>query len=334
VNEVGWRESRIPLTYRLGEIRLFARSLRLMEYKAPFPALSGDPDALAASAGPLPPGFHGRLLRSHPIPAPLPRSCRVEGALRYVPQQYRRYVTDLGGSFDKYLAKFSSKTRANLRKKVRRFEEHCGGTSRWAVYRLPEEMDRFHALARSLSANTYQERLLDAGLPAGEEFLEGMRRAAAEDRVRAFLLFHGEKPVAYLYCPSSDGVLVYDYLGYDPEYRSLSPGTVLQYHAFDSLFAEGRWRLFDFTQGEGAHKELFATGSTLCADLYYLRPSAGIRVALAAHAALESFSGWVVRTLDRLGLKARIKRFFRAFAGRKRPPGPEAAPPPPVDGAG
>ncbi len=317
-----WRESRIPLTFRLGEFRIFTRVLRLAEYKAPFFLLRGDPDALAASAGPLPPGLHGRLLRSHPIEAPLPRRARAAGALRYAPQQYKRYVTDLSGTFDTYLSKFSSKTRANLRKKVRRFEEHCEGTARWQLYRSPGEMAEFHRLARLVSAHTYQERLLDAGLPADAAFLDGMRGAAAEDRVRAYLLFHGEKPVAYLYCPSRDGVLVYDYLGYDPAYRALSPGTVLQYHAFDALFAEGRWRLFDFTQGEGDHKEFFATASTLCADLYYLRPTLGNRVAIATHAAMESFSAWVVRTLDRLGLKARIKRFLRGLAPGKKPAAP------------
>ena len=38
-----------------------------------------------------------------------------------------------------------------------------------------------------------------------------------------------------------------------------------------SLFAEQRFAAFDFTEGEGQHKELFATRSRLCGDVYVLR---------------------------------------------------------------
>lgn len=330
----GWRESSVALTCRIGEFRLLSRTLRVAECTAQFLDLSGDPDALVASAAPLAQGLQGRLIRSHPVPERIPVRARVGGAIRYAPRQYRRFWTDLQGPFEQYMAKFSSKTRANLRKKVRRFGEHCGGAASWRVYRSPAELEEFLGLARAVSAKTYQERLLDAGLPADEGFLEAVRRGAERDEVRAFLLFHGETPVAYLYCPSREGVLVYDYLGYDPAYRTLSPGTVLQYHAFESLFAEGRWRLFDFTEGEGDHKQLFATGNTLCADLYYLRPTLRNRLSLGTHVAIESLSGWIVRLLDRFGVKAKVKRFFRGLSFRRRQPDAAEAPPTATDASG
>ena len=44
-----------------------------------------------------------------------------------------------------------------------------------------------------------------------------------------------------------EGIVDYAYLGYDPDYLHLSVGTVLQWLALDSLFAERRFRFFDFT---------------------------------------------------------------------------------------
>jgi hypothetical protein len=77
-----------------------------------------------------------------------------------------------------------------------------------------------------------------------------LRRAtlAAGGQVRAYLLFDGERP--YLYCPVQGDVVIYRYLGYDPDYARMSVGTVLQWLALEELFREARFRMFDFTEGE------------------------------------------------------------------------------------
>jgi CelD/BcsL family acetyltransferase involved in cellulose biosynthesis len=106
-------------------------------------------------------------------------------------------------------------------------------------------------------------------------------------------------------------VLIYQFLGYDPTLANLSPGTVLQFLAFKSLFAEARFQKFDFTQGAGQHKETFATGSWDCGDLFYFRKTAGNLALVAAHAGLAAVSdgaGWLA---SRLGVKRRLKRFLR-----------------------
>ncbi len=73
--------------------------------------------------------------------------------------------------------------------------------SPWKVYKAPGEMPEFFRLARAVSKITYQEKLLDAGLPDSEEFRHEMERLAQQGRVRGFILFYQNKPVSYLYCP-------------------------------------------------------------------------------------------------------------------------------------
>jgi CelD/BcsL family acetyltransferase involved in cellulose biosynthesis len=253
----------------------------------------------------------GILLRSHPIPEKLPRIGRARNRLRYVPSQYERRYIDLDGTFDEYLKRFSSKSRSTLRRKVRKFAKLCGGEPTWRTYRTPKEMEEFYRLAREVSRRTYQERLLDAGLPETDEFKEEMLQAADRDGARAYLLFHEERPVAYLHCPIHDGVVFYGYLGYDPEYAKWSPGTVLQHLALEKLFTEADLTMFDFTEGEGAHKSFFSTHSVLCADIYYLKRSLRNRCLVRLHTLLDAFSRALVRLLDRLGLKERIKRLIR-----------------------
>ena len=157
-----------------------------------------------------------------------------------------------------------------LQRKVRAFA--TGGALDVRDYHQPSCLPEFRRLGRVISTKTYQEKLYAAGLPDDDSYWTEAAGLAAVNRLRAYILFRLGEPAAYLMCPvTEDGTLIYEHLGYDPGFARSSPGTVLQYVAFERLFAEGRFRLFDFTEGEGAHKALFSTGSARCADIYYFR---------------------------------------------------------------
>jgi len=50
---------------------------------------------------------------------------------------------DLGRSFAEYEAKFSSKTRSTIRRKIKKYAEYCGGRIPWKTYGPPTEMNEF-----------------------------------------------------------------------------------------------------------------------------------------------------------------------------------------------
>ena len=75
--------------------------------------------------------------------------------------------------------------------------------------------------------------------------------------------------------------------------------------------SEGGFRLFDYGQGEGTHKQTFSTDSVRCADLYYFRRSLRVGFLVALHGGLDGLSRKVGAILQRLGLKSRIKKLFR-----------------------
>jgi hypothetical protein len=164
------RTRTVRLRYQLGEVPLFSVGFELCVLSTHFTRLGKSPEdtreAVEASAA----KGDGILLRSHPIPEKLPRIGRARNRLRYVPSQYERRYIDLDGTFDEYLKRFSSKSRSTLRRKVRKFAKLCGGEPTWRTYRTPKEMEEFYRLAREVSRRTYQERLLDAGLPETDEF--------------------------------------------------------------------------------------------------------------------------------------------------------------------
>lgn len=307
-----WVAKSIQLKFLLGEIPLFAVKFPALVFSAHFTNLTTDLDE------PRPPfeRFSSRLeailIRSHPVDGELAPLDLSSQSIRYVPAQYRRYYIDLQTTFADYLGKFSSKSRSTLQRKVRKFAEFSGGEAIWREFRYREQMEEFYRLAREVSEKTYQEKLLNVGLPTGDDFRQELLDLSSRDLARGYLLFHGEKAIAYLYCPVQEGIMLYHNLGYDPDYKQWSPGTVLQYLVLERVFAEGTFRMFDFTEGQGPHKEFFSTGSTQCADIYYLRPTFRNLLLLKLHYGLSALSGATVKGLDRLGLKARIKKLIRA----------------------
>ena len=257
----------------------------------------------------------GFCVHSIPLTGEVPPVRRIQDYLCYVPLKYSHYYIDLSISFDDYKRKFSSKTRSTVSRKITRYAKHCGGSIPWRLYKHPHEMREFFRHARAVSSNTYQERLLDAGLPDSEDFVLEMEALAANRQVRAYILFDGDRPVSYLYCPAREGVLTYAYVGYDPEYMKLSVGTVLQWLALEQLFEEQCFRYFDFTEGQSEHKRLFATHQVQCANIIFLKRTFRNAALVYGHLLMGRCSSSLGDSLERFGLKSKIKRLLR-FAGR------------------
>lgn len=306
-----WHLRPIPFKFQLSDWTLLSVSLpmqvraeRLVEQTPPVETLTPPMDDRLADS-------QGFLIRGLPVATELPILRRVGEYLCYVPLQYQHCYIDLGTSFEQYQQKFSSKTRSTINRKIKKFREHCGGALAWKTYKTPGEMREFFRHARAISKLTYQERLLDAGIPGDETFIAQAESLAAGDTVRAYILFDGERPVSYLYCPVQEGVLIYAYLGYDPEYMRLSVGTVLQWLAIEQLFEEGVFLYFDFTEGQSDHKRLFATHQRQCANVYLLRNTLRNAMVVQSHRLMNRVSNALGAAMDRLGVKAKLKRLLR-----------------------
>lgn len=268
-----------PIRFQIGARTLASvpRNLRRIEQTLDA-AIAGEVPALP----PLAPGEDGYSLISLPVPRMAAARRQAGELIVHLRQAYTRYFVDLTLGVDAWLAGLSGNTRNGLKRKQRRLAEANGGAIDIRTYRTPAELADFHALARSVSATTYQEKLLEAGLPTDDAFLHEMRDLAAADRVRAWLLFLRGAPIAYLYCPADGDTLVYDLLGHDPAHNDLSPGVVLLAAALADVMADGRFTRMDFTSGEGQHKRTFATDGVPCVDLLLLRPTLANRLVLGA----------------------------------------------------
>ncbi len=259
----------------------------------------------------LNPKLDGVYRPSEPLSPETPLLTVGKTHIRYVESGFERRFIDLRTDFESYMSRFSGKTRSSIKRKVRKFKDASKGEIEWSVYRSATEMDRFHSLASEISKLTYQEKLFDAGIPTDAAFLDGMRALADADAVRGFILFLDDKPISYLYLPVDNGRVIYNYLGFDPACAKYSPGTVLQLLALEFLFSENSYRVFDFTEGDGAHKKLFSTNERHCGNVFYLRPTIKNRFILRLHLVVRWSSDFANDLILKLGLKERLRQILR-----------------------
>jgi len=296
-------ETSLPL--RIGARTLFTLRRRLVRR-----GLSLE-EALAGGLPALPPlqeSEHGYMVTALPAALTAALTERHAGLKPFARQSYRRSYARLDQDFDAYLGGFSAKSRSTCRRKLRKFAERSGEAIDVRCYRTEEEIGHFFGQARAVSAKTYQERLLDAGLPQGEAALKEMRMLARAGRARGWLLFLDGAPIAYLWAPAQGSTLVYAYLGFDPAFAEHSPGTVLQLEAMRQLMDERAFRLFDFSEGEGQHKRQFATGGVDCVDLLLVRPTAGNLLACHALSGFDRGVALAKKAVSTLGLSRALRR--------------------------
>lgn len=311
-----WKRASVSIAYRLGEVAVASWKLSALVRKDHFTELAEGTGLDSLPVESLTGETNALFVPCHPVSTPPPTIVTRGDTLIYTPKVFKNYFVDLSslGDFQAYLAQFSSRSRSTLLRKVRKFEKENGEGVEFREFAVGDDFDEFFRLAGPISEQSYQERLLDAGLPRGPEFIAGIKARAARGDALAWLLFFRGKPVSYVLSLVDNGVATYDYVGYREDAQHLSPGTVLQYLILESLFERKRVRIFDFTEGEGEHKRFFSTGSQLCAKSYVFRRTliSGLRV--RSHRSLDGLSDATVRLLDKLGLKRHIKALIRRMA--------------------
>ncbi len=163
----------------------------------------------------------------------------------------------LPADFEGYLQQLDKKQRHEIRRKLRRAEEHSEGGEKIAWYivgpedNLPDEMEKFMALMAASHPNKAQF-LQDSHNRA---FFRAItpRLAACGWLMLSFLTVNDQPAAAYLNFDYNNRVLVYNSGLLSTEFAHLSPGIVLLTYIIQYAIAQGR-SVFDFLQGNEEYK--------------------------------------------------------------------------------
>ena len=232
--------SQFHVDFRLGPCRLARTALEVRIVDLGEAAVFGKDIDLS-------PILDGQLfLRSVPerlVPGILQQG---NSAVVYPFYHYDRCWVATEGDFDVYLASFSKTSRKGLRRRTKQLASASGGALDIRHFSTGDVMAAYHADARMISAKTFQERLMDDGLPDSDDFRREMIRKAKSDQCYGSILYLDGQPISYLYCERQGSGWIAVYGGFDPAHARLSPGTVHLLSVLESAFGDPGCDLFDF----------------------------------------------------------------------------------------
>jgi len=300
------RNSRAVFRYSIGDFCLFQVGFDTLLSHSPFDP-EGEPFEFPQKDPDFPDGINAISYSGAIVAEDFPRLRRRRSGFYYVPNRRINYYIDLQQTFAAYLDGFSAKTRNTLKRRTRQISQ----TMEFRCFRTADEVLDFHQAARQVAPKTYQERLFAGAIPDSPEFVAKMQAAAERDGFRGFTLSLNGRPVSYLYLPIENGVVVYGYLGYDPEFAKLSVGTALLYLALEKVFSENAHRYFDFTYGVGQTKRMFGRSACFRGDVYFFRWTARNLATVLGHFAVERLSESLGKILSALGLRETVRKLMR-----------------------
>ena len=137
------------------------------------------------------------------------------------------FLQELPDSPEVFLNTLGAKTRATLRRKIKKLAQVTGVGVNAVRVDSPESVAAFLAAATDVSQRSWQHRVLGARISTdnrSQTFFEGLAR---HQLLRAYLLTAGGKAYAFVVGYQYQGVFHYAELGYDAEVAHLSPGTIL-----------------------------------------------------------------------------------------------------------
>jgi len=312
-----WTRSVEPLRFFVGGRDLGALHIPALTLNVPFTHLSTSLEDTAPPWETLPPEIEAAVVPAQPVDNDPPRLALPPGMVRYVGPATTRFFVDLRGTFTEYLHKFGAKQRYDMTRKPRKFAEFSGGQIQWREFRSADELQLFYCLANQISERSWGVELGGHGF-AGRVSEAELQELAGRDLARGYVLFHGDRPVAYVFCREQHEHLLYQYIAYDQDYAKWSPGAVLLYLILERLFEEREYEFLDLGEGTLGYKSFFSNRSIRCVRVIYFRRTPRNLAIACTHHALCATSVAAGRLLAQIGLKQGIRHWLM---GKMRRPG-------------
>ncbi len=206
-----------------------------------------------------------------------------------------RYI-ELGKTFDEYLNGLKSKSRTNIKAKVRKFLQKSPGKVDCKRVQNEGDVDWFHSDARRVAEQSWRHRSLGERFGHPSLDLDSLKDLARSGMLRAYLLSCDSTPLAYVVGYQLQGVYQYAETAFSEEFSDRSPGIALLYMLLEDLHSFDRPDFFNFGTGDGYAKRLFANRTTVDNEVLLVRRTLRNRLRVASH---RSFRGtlWLAKRL-------------------------------------
>ena len=228
------------------------------------------------------------------------------------------FTVPLPKSSEEFYRSLGSKTRQELRRKQQKLERDISGPIRIRCFREAAEFDEAIQAAEEVAKKSYL-RGLGVGFDVGAETRELLRVKSQKGWLRTYVLYAGDRPVAFWMGDLLEGTFGGNFTGYDPDIAKYSPGMYLMAKVIEGFCnsSEATVAKIDFGPGGAPYKASLGKSEGDEASVHIFSWSLkGVELNLlrtltaAIHEPLK-------RALEKTKLLARIKKAWRNRAGEK-----------------
>ena len=218
----------------------------------------------------------------------------------------RRHMIDLPETHDEYWSKFNSKTRGNRRRAIKQF-----GDCRLELINKPFQIPDFLANAQQVSKRSWQSDLIGLRIQNDEYDTQVFTFLAAQNSLRAYLLWQDDTPVSFCIGTQHNGVFTYEEVGYDRDFSKKSPGQVLVIKMLEEMYEHNQPAVFDFGGGDAEYKRQFGTRISESGHVWLLRPGMRSKMIVGYLSGRRALSQTLRGTLAKFGLLDRVRKLSR-----------------------
>jgi hypothetical protein len=233
------------------------------------------------------------------------------------PQRHRSMT--IPDKIEQVYGMMSGHRRKVIRQCAKRLRGSPAGEPRIKCYRMVSDFDRLFHDVEEIARKTYQ-RGLGAGFADTPDVRARLQLAVDKGWLRAYVLYLGSRPCAFWIGMSYGDAFLSEYMGYDPEFRDLSPGMFLIMSVLEGFcdHAEGDLvRRVDWGLGDAEYKEVLSDNAWLEANVYVFAPSVKGLALKSVRVATELIVRSARHLLSSTGLSARIKRLWRNHLAKR-----------------
>jgi CelD/BcsL family acetyltransferase involved in cellulose biosynthesis len=227
----------------------------------------------------------------------------------------RLWMTQLPETFEAFLQLRSSKSRSSFRREDRLLLDHHGDQLRLCRYSQLDEFDTICSDMARVSARTYQGRL-GAGFANTPMERALVRLGLSRGTYRCWMLYVGERPIAFWAGMAHGDVFYPTTPGFDPEFGRHSIGRYTMFRMIEDLCAWDGIRRIDFGRGDAQYKSEYAVPVSQACDVWISAKRPFPMMVIGAHSLAGAMNARAKRFAQNSTLTRDLKSRWRKLLTR------------------
>jgi hypothetical protein len=229
------------------------------------------------------------------------------------PAKQGHEIVTLSEDVEDIFNRMSRARRKHTKSRMKKLQKHPEGPARIVCYQDESELNRLFADAERVACKTYQ-RGLNAGFADRSDIRMRLQLAARKKWLRGFVLYLGDRPIAFWIGTIYGDTFLGEYTGYDPEFAQISPGTYLMFvvlERFCKRINGDNVKQVDFGLGAADYKAAISSTSWQEAKIFIFSPTLkGMRLK-GAKTLARLIDGTARNLLAGARVMPRLKRMWR-----------------------